>query len=214
MQKNWQSSMLAVSRLIFFFLLGLPSSVASQNNSRPASPVIPAELTATDPEIRALLNDEYISCKASNTNERVEKFQKAFQIANDRGLIRDRAVVEAVMASALVGEGKMEMAFLAAKSQAKLVHGIQLVIARNYIENLKEEVKKGMREKAEQGIYPSRPPLGYQNNRLEHTIEIDPRKAPIARRMFELYASGHYSLTNLRTVRGRSRNILSKRWVG
>ena len=34
------------------------------------------------------------------------------------------------------------------KSQAKLVHGIQLVIARNYIENLQEEVKKGMREKA------------------------------------------------------------------
>ena len=46
-----------------------------------------------------------------------------------------------------------------AKSQAKLMHGIQVVIARNYIENLREEVKKGMREKAEQGIYPSRPPL-------------------------------------------------------
>jgi site-specific DNA recombinase len=45
------------------------------------------------------------------------------------------------------------------KSQAKLVHGIQVVIARNYIENLREEVKKGMREKAEQGVYPSRPPL-------------------------------------------------------
>jgi DNA invertase Pin-like site-specific DNA recombinase len=46
-----------------------------------------------------------------------------------------------------------------AKSQAKLVHGIQVVIARNYIENLREEVRKGMREKAEQGIYPSRPEL-------------------------------------------------------
>jgi len=84
------------------------------------------------------------------------------------------------------------------KSQAKLVHGIQVVIARNYIENLREEVKKGMREKAEQGIYPSRPPFGYLNNKLEHTIEIDPQKAPIARRMFELYASGQYSLTTLR----------------
>jgi site-specific DNA recombinase len=29
-----------------------------------------------------------------------------------------------------------------AKSQAKLVHGIQVVIARNYIENLKEEVMR------------------------------------------------------------------------
>jgi len=35
-----------------------------------------------------------------------------------------------------------------AKSQAKLIHGIQLVLSRNYIENLREEVKKGMREKA------------------------------------------------------------------
>ena len=43
------------------------------------------------------------------------------------------------------------------KSQAKLVHGIQLVIARNYIENLRDEVRKGMREKAAQGIYPEPP---------------------------------------------------------
>jgi site-specific DNA recombinase len=86
------------------------------------------------------------------------------------------------------------------KSQAKLVHGIQLVIARNYIENLREEVKKGMREKAEQGIYPSRPPLGYRNNKLEHSIEVDSQKAPIATRMFELYASGQHSLSGLRVA--------------
>ena len=82
----------------------------------------------------------------------------------------------------------------AARSQDKLLHGIQLVIAKNFVENLKEEVRKGMREKAEQGIYPSRPPLGYRNNKIEHTIETDPGKAPIARRMFELYASGRFSL--------------------
>src|SRR5258706_1206455 len=67
------------------------------------------------------------------------------------------------------------------KSQSKLMHGIQVVIARNYIENLKEEVKKGMREKAEQGVYPSRPPLGYRNNKSDRSIDIDPAKAPIAK---------------------------------
>ena len=86
------------------------------------------------------------------------------------------------------------------KSQAKLVHGIQLVIARNYIENLRDEVRKGMREKAAQGIYPSRPPLGYRNNKLLRTIEVDPDNAPIAQRMFELYATGSYSLAGLRRV--------------
>ena len=84
------------------------------------------------------------------------------------------------------------------KSQAKLVHGIQLVIARNYIENLREEVRKGMREKAAQGIYPSRPPLGYTNNKLQHTIEIDPATAEVAKRAFELYATGKCSLAGLR----------------
>ena len=87
-----------------------------------------------------------------------------------------------------------------AKSQAKLVHGIQVVIARNYIENLREEVCKGMREKAEQGIYPSRPLLGYRNNKLERTIEVEPDKAPIAQRIFELYGTGKHSLSNLRRV--------------
>jgi site-specific DNA recombinase len=72
------------------------------------------------------------------------------------------------------------------KSQAKLMHGIQLVIARNYIENLREEVRKGMREKASQGIYPSRPPLGYTNNKLSHSIAVDPDKAAVAKRIFEL----------------------------
>ena len=86
------------------------------------------------------------------------------------------------------------------QSQAKLMHGIHVVMARNYIDNLREEVKKGMREKAEQGIYPSRPPLGYRNNVLKHTIEVDPEGAPMARRMFELYASGQHSLASLRTA--------------
>jgi DNA invertase Pin-like site-specific DNA recombinase len=86
------------------------------------------------------------------------------------------------------------------KSQVKLMHGIQLVIARNYVENLTEEVKKGMREKAEQGIYPGRPPFGYWNNKLDHTIELHPENAEVARRLFELYATGNYSLADLRQI--------------
>src|SRR5205823_4147107 len=48
------------------------------------------------------------------------------------------------------------------------------------------------------GIYPSRPPLGYINNKLQHTIEIDPANAAILKRMYELYATGNYSLVELR----------------
>src|SRR6266571_1606215 len=79
-------------------------------------------------------------------------------------------------------------------------YGMQLVLARNYIENLREEVKKGMREKAEQGIYPGRAPFGYHNNRADRTIEIHPANAQIVTRIFELYASGQHSLFELRAV--------------
>jgi site-specific DNA recombinase len=84
------------------------------------------------------------------------------------------------------------------RSQDKFMHDIHVAVAKNYLENLKEEVKKGMREKAEQGIYPGRAPFGYQNNPLTRSIDVNPEKAPIVRRIFELYATGSCSLTGLR----------------
>jgi site-specific DNA recombinase len=40
--------------------------------------------------------------------------------------------------------------------------------------------------------------ISYRNNKEERTIEVDPDKATIAKRMFELYASGQHSLSSLR----------------
>jgi site-specific DNA recombinase len=84
------------------------------------------------------------------------------------------------------------------RSQDKFMHDIHVAVAKNYSENLKEEVKKGMREKAEQGMYPGRAPFGYRNNSLNRSIEVDSGKAPVLRRIFELYASGNHSLSSLR----------------
>jgi site-specific DNA recombinase len=84
------------------------------------------------------------------------------------------------------------------KSSDKLNLDIQVVLARNYINNLGEEVKKGLKAKAEQGEFPQRAPWGYLNNKETHLIDIDPDYAPLIRRMFELYATGNYSLSTLR----------------
>lgn len=77
------------------------------------------------------------------------------------------------------------------------MHDIRLAMARNYSENLREEVKKGMNEKASQGTYPGRAPFGYRNNKATRAIEVDPEKAAITQHVFELYASGRYSLLAL-----------------
>ena len=69
---------------------------------------------------------------------------------------------------------------------------------KNYIDNLFEEVKKGMREKAEQGGFPGKVPVGCINNKETHLVEIDPQMAPFIRKLYQWYASGMYSLTDLR----------------
>ena len=44
------------------------------------------------------------------------------------------------------------------------MHAIKVLMAKNYVDNLSEETRKGMSEKAEQGIWPSYAPLGYRNS--------------------------------------------------
>src|SRR5229473_6884810 len=80
------------------------------------------------------------------------------------------------------------------RSSEKFMHGIKVLMAKNYIDNLGEEVHKGMLEKARQGHWPTVAPVGYVNNLVSHRIEPDPERAPIIVKLFEWYASGEYSL--------------------
>src|SRR5947209_12703258 len=78
------------------------------------------------------------------------------------------------------------------------MHDIHVAVAKHYSENLREEILKGLCQKAEQGIYPGRAPFGYQNNSVTRSVDVHPKKAAILKRVFELYASGDYSLTLLK----------------
>ena len=83
-----------------------------------------------------------------------------------------------------------------ARSQEKLNWGIRVVLAKNYIDNLSEEVKKGQMEKISQGWLPKEAPLGYKTiDDNGHKIQvIDEGKAIFIRKTFELYSTGLYSL--------------------
>src|ERR1700731_2662915 len=83
------------------------------------------------------------------------------------------------------------------RSSEKFMHGIKVLMAKNYIDNLSEEARKGMQEKAEQGIWPSMAPVGYLNvvgPDGRKTIIPDPHAAPIVAHLFGWYASGTLSL--------------------
>ncbi len=84
------------------------------------------------------------------------------------------------------------------KSSDKFIHGIKVLMAKNYVDNLAEETRKGMLEKAEQGHYPTRGPLGYCNMRRNGKSLIEPdSNAPFVANLFKKFATGNYTLNSL-----------------
>jgi site-specific DNA recombinase len=54
-----------------------------------------------------------------------------------------------------------------------------------------------MMEKAAQGHWPGAAPYGYRNNKETRLVELDEEKSAYVKRVFALYATGHYSIQRL-----------------
>jgi len=99
------------------------------------------------------------------------------------------------------------------RSSEKFMHGIKVLMAKNYIDNLSEEARKGMQEKAEQGIWPTKTPLGYRNvagQDGKKIIAIDSEIAPIVSKLFEWYATGQYALKEV-ALKARDAGFIYRR---
>lgn len=86
-----------------------------------------------------------------------------------------------------------------ATSHQKFVHGIKVLMAKNFIDNLSEETKKGRLKKAQEGYFIGQVPYGYKKLDPKNAI-IDEEKAPFVRRAFELYSQGDLSLEKVRSI--------------
>ncbi len=76
----------------------------------------------------------------------------------------------------------------------RLSADIQAVIAADYIRNLREEVKKGIVGRLQQGFYPFAAPLGYLDRGPGRVKAPNPATAPLVIAAFQRYATGRYSL--------------------
>lgn len=90
--------------------------------------------------------------------------------------------------------------------QGKFNYTIQAGLAQLYVDNLAVEVMKGMNKKADAGGTPYRAPIGYLNKRrIEGVadirwVEIDPERSSLITWAFEEYATGDWSLSQLRAA--------------
>ena len=82
--------------------------------------------------------------------------------------------------------------------QGKFMLNIAFGQSKYYVDNLSENVKRGLRQKVRRGEYPGVAPTGYLNDKLNHKMVKDPVKYPLIQKMFKLYATGNYTLNQLR----------------
>ena len=69
--------------------------------------------------------------------------------------------------------------------------------SKYFVDNLRENVTRGMKQKVRNGVWPVKAPIGYLNNPKTRMIDIDKEKAPRVRKLFALYATGNYNLNSL-----------------
>src|SRR5581483_11608043 len=69
--------------------------------------------------------------------------------------------------------------------------------SKYFSDNLRENVKRGLRQKIRNGVWPGWAPVGYTNNPKTREIDVDEAAAPKVKKLFELYATGAHTLNSL-----------------
>src|SRR3989339_825692 len=85
-----------------------------------------------------------------------------------------------------------------ATPQGKFMLNIAFGQSKYYIDNLSENVKRGLRQKVRRGEQSGVAITGYLNDKVNHKIIPDPERFPLVRKLFEIYATGEHSLKDLR----------------
>ena len=94
--------------------------------------------------------------------------------------------------------------------QGKFMLNIAFGQSKYYIDNLSENVKRGLRQKVRNGEQCGVAITGYLNDKVNHKIIPDPERFHFIKKLFEIYATGNYTIKEVRkiiTEKGlRSRN--------
>ena len=57
--------------------------------------------------------------------------------------------------------------------------------SKYYVDSLRENVTRGMRQKVRNGVWPLWAPLGYLNNPITRGIDVNEKKVPLVKKIFK-----------------------------
>ena len=84
--------------------------------------------------------------------------------------------------------------------QGKFMLSIAFGQSKYYVDNLSENVKRGLYFKVRRGDWPGYAPFGYRNNRNTRKIEVDPKEAKLVKVAFRKFAAGEFSMADIRNL--------------
>lgn len=87
-------------------------------------------------------------------------------------------------------------------TDSRMMLHVHFGMSSEYSRQISSNVKRGNRQKYKRGEYPGAAPIGFINMRSGNSRNIspDPSKAPLIRKLFELCATGQYSVADLSRV--------------
>ena len=112
----------------------------------------------------------------------------------------DAGVVLAALESGLLTQVITSDRSYSDEADSVLMLGIDFGFSAKYSKDLSKNVRRGMAEKWRRGEWSFFAPFGYKNVRLtadRAVVEVDQAAAPVVQGLFELAATGNYSLNRL-----------------
>ncbi len=82
-------------------------------------------------------------------------------------------------------------------SQGKFMLSIAFGQSKYYVDNLSENVKRGIRQKLRRGVYPGLAPIGYLNDPKSRTVIPDPKRWKFIQKALIEYSRGQHSMASL-----------------
>ncbi|MEZ5360595.1 MAG: recombinase family protein [Candidatus Zixiibacteriota bacterium] len=112
----------------------------------------------------------------------------------------DGATISDLMENGFIAEIRTPLQTYRNNSVDRLMSGIDMLFARKYVDDLSENVIRGLNTKVAQGWRPNLAPMGYLNKCTEKgqaKIVIDPKRFKLIRKMWDLMLSGRYSVPEI-----------------
>ncbi len=115
----------------------------------------------------------------------------------------DGATISDLLENGIINEIRTPMQVYRNNSIDRLMSGIDILFARKYIDDLSENVKRGLKTKVQMGWMPGKAPMGYLNGPEEKgskTILPDEVRFKLIRKMWDLMLSGNYSVPQISRI--------------